>query len=276
MTLVISGSLALGTSITALPLTHPRIGYENLLRGADCTITPSTEATDHEADNIVNGLTWSYWEPTAVTATLTFTFDAAKDVDYFGIAAHTLDTYGFAIELEYLDNSSPATWVSLGEVLPADTDGNGVIMFLFDEVSSDNFRLTITGGTGNPAIGVVYLGKVLEVERRIYGGHSPITLSKNTVIRPNKSEGGQWLGRTIIRQGASTSIALKNLTPTWIRATFKPFIEAARSYPFFWAWRPGDYADEIGYVWTDADISPQNSGQAGLMDVSFEVKGFIE
>ena len=276
MVLVVSGNLALGTSTAALPLTHPRIGYENLLRGDDCTISTSSADIDHEGESVITGLTWDYWKPTATPAIIAFTFDEAKDVDYCGIAAHTLDTTGCAIELQYLDSSSPAAWVSLGIVQPQPTNGNGVIMFLFDEVSSNIWRLIITGGTAEPVLGVVYLGKTLEVERRLYGGHTPITLSKKTTIKPNKSEGGQWLGRSIVREGAGTDIALKNLTAAWVRQYFQPFMEAARSYPFFWAWRPGDYPDEIGYVWTNQDITPSNQGQADLMQVSFSVDGYIE
>jgi len=274
MTLVVSGNLALGTSTTALPLTHPRIGYENLLRGSDCTISTSTADIDHEGESVITGLTYDYWTPTALPGVIAFEFTEAKDVDYCGIAAHTLSSTGNSVELQYYD-ALAADWVSLGTVQPQPTYGNDVIMFLFDEVSSNIWRLIVSGGTENPALGVVYLGKTLEIERRIYGGHTPITLSKKTTIKPNKSEGGQWLGRSIVREGAGTDIALKNLTAAWVREYFQPFMEEARSYPFFWAWRPGDYPEEIGYVWTNSDIVPSNQGQADLMQVSFSVDGYI-
>ncbi len=271
MVLVVSGNLALGTSTTALPLTHPRIGYENLARSESCTITTSTADTDQEGSSVVNGLTWDFWKPTVIPATITFTFSEAQAIDYCGIAAHTLSECGCAIELEYYDG---VNWISLGDVQPQST--NKVIMFLFDEVSSNLWRLNITGGTDIPALGVVYLGKALEVQRRIYGGHTPITLSKKTTMKPNRSEGGQWLGRSITREGAGTSIEFKNLTADWVRSEFYPFMESARLYPFFWAWRPADFPNEIAYCWITGDIAPSNTGTANLMSVSFSVDAIIE
>ena len=277
MALVISGNLALGTTASELSLKHPRIGYENRCRDANCTITTSTAQANLGGDSVISGLTYDFWKPTTTPATITFAFTEAITADYCGIAAHTLTQTSNSVELEYWDAAaSPAAWVSLGSVLPGNSNGNPTIMFLFDEISSQTWRLTLTGAGEIPTIGVVNLGAALKVERRIYGGHTPITLSKNTVIRPNKSENGQFLGRSIIREGATTGISLKNLTPAWVRASFYPFMDSARTYPFFWAWRPQLYADEVAYVWVNKDIVVSNSGQADLMDTSFTVEGFIE
>lgn len=280
MALVITGSLALGTTAAETALKQPRIGYENRCRNSNCTITSSTQETDADDDSVINGLTWDYWQPTTVPGTITFTFTEAITATYCGIAGHTLTETGNQVELHYWDAAaSPAAWVSLGSVSPGSETGNKTIMFLFDSTSSAIWRLTVSGGTGDtmPVLGVVNIGEALVLQRNIYGGHTPITLSKNTVIRPQKSEGGQFLGRSIIREGASTTISLTNLTAPWVRSDFYPFMESARTYPFFFAWRPtAAYADEVGYVWTDTDIRVSNNGQANLMDTSFSVEGFVE
>ena len=279
MALVISGALALSTTAAEQSLKYPRFGYANVLRQSDCTITASTEDGDNDGESVINGLTYDFWEPTAVPATLTFEFSEAVTADYCGIAGHTLTETGNQVELEYWDGLSPGSWVSLGSVLPGSENGNKTIMFIFDEVTSSKFRITLSGGTGTtmPSVAVVNIGSVLVSQRMIYGGHTPITLSKNTVIRPQSSENGQFLGRSIIREGASTTIALDNLTAPWVRSDFYPFMESARVYPFFFAWRPTvTYADEVAYVWTNGDISVTNKGQANLMTTSFKVEGYIE
>lgn len=279
MALVISGTLSLGTPAAELSLTFPRIGYENRLRDSDVTITTSTAETDAEGESVANGLTYDFWQPTAVPGIIAFTFPEAVTADYCGIAAHTLTETGNQVELQYWDGLSPGSFVSLGSVLPGNENGNKTIMFLFDSVASTIWRLIVSGGTGTtmPVLGAVSLGLVLKVERKIYGGHTPITLSKNSTIRPQKSEGGQWLGRSIIRQGASTTIALNNLTAAFVRSDFEPFMESARSFPFFFAWRPNaTYADEVAYCWTSADIRATNTGQANLMSSSFSVDAIIE
>ena len=280
MALVISGALALGTPAAVASLKFPRFGYENRCREAICTVSSSTEETDAEDISVINGLTWDFWQPTAVTGIIAVTFSEAITADYCGIAGHTLTETGNDVELQYWDaDASPAAFVSLGSVLPGSETGNKTIMFLFDSVTTTIFRLIVNGGTTPtmPVLGAVSIGAVLVSERKIYGGHSPITLSKTSTMRPQVSEGGKFLGRSIIREGASTNITLNNLTAPWVRSDFYPFMESARTYPFFFAWRPiSPYDDEVGYVWTDSDIVPKNSGKANLMDVSFSVQGYVE
>ena len=276
MALVLSGSLALGTPAATLSLEYPRIGYENRCTDSNCTITTSSADVDAEGESVINGLTYDFWKPTTNPGVIAFTFTEAITADYCGIAAHTLTETGNSVELQYWDGLSPGSWVSLGSVLPGNSNGNPTIMFLFDEVSSAIWRLITTGGSTSAALGVVNIGLALKAERKIYGGHTPVTLSKNTTMKPQKSEGGQWLGRTIIREGASTGVSLKNLTPAWVRDSYQPFMESARTNPFFFAWRPADYPDEIAYCWTNTDIRASNNGQAGLMDSSFSFNAIVE
>jgi hypothetical protein len=279
MALVISGALALGTPAAEASLEYPRIGYENKCRQTNCTITTSTAETDAEGASVINGLTYDFWQPTTVPGIVAFTFTEAVTADYCGIAGHTLTETGNQVELQYWDGLSPGSWVSLGSVSPGSETGNKTIMFLFDSVSSAIWRLIVSGGTGAtaPVLGAVSIGEALVLERKIYGGHTPITLSKNTTILPQKSEGGQFLGRSIIREGASTSIALDNLTAAWVRSDFYPFMESARTYPFFFAWRPtATYSDEVAYCWIDKDIKVSNTGKANLMKTSFTVDAIVE
>ena len=127
-----------------------------------------------------------------------------------------------------------------------------------------------------PSIGVAMLGKALAVERKLFRQHVPITFGRRTIIRPQTAEGGQWLGRSIQRDGVATGIAFQNLTSAWVREYFDPFIVSARTYPFGWAWRPEDYPAEVAYVWTVGDISPVNSGPRDFMSVNFKVEGIVD
>jgi len=272
MALVISGSLVLGDAEAGLGLSQPHIGWENRCRDSGCVVSTSTAQENFEGENVLLGLTYDFWKPTVTPAVIAFTFPEAIAADYCGIAAHTLTETGCAVELQYWDG---AAWVSLGDVQPGTDSGNKIVMFLFDQVSSAVWRLLITGGTAVPVLGPVNIGLSLKLERRLYGGHTPITLSKKTVIRPQKSETGQWLGRSIRREGATTKISLNNLTPAWVRSDFEPFIENSRTHPFFFAWRPSDYPAELAYCWTNTDIVATNSGTRDLMKSSFAVDAII-
>src|SRR5690606_5562359 len=148
---------------------------------------------------------------------------------------------------------------------------NRPIVHLFEPVRSSRFRVLVTG-TEAPEIGVISIGKALVMPHAIYQGHTPISLARETVIRPNVSERGQFLGRSIIRSGARGSWTWDRLPADWYRRYFDPFVEAARSVPFFILWRPETFPHEAAYVWTLSDIHPSNSRRDWLT-VTVEAEG---
>lgn len=262
MGVVISDDLAAGTAQADQPLTHARIGYQKITG----TITASGSANGFPASAADNELTYSFWKPDAMPGTWEIDIGGAETVNYFGIAAHTCGTDQAEIHAEYWNGSS---WIEIDSVLPGD---DSPIMFIFDDVFAAKYRVRLTGSTA-PRIGVIYIGELLEMQRGIYGGHSPLSLSRNTVVRPTLSERGQFLGRSIIRSGSSTTWQWRNLTAAWYRANFDPFVEHARTKPFFIAWRPATYPNEVGYCWTRNDIQPSNTGTRDLMEVSMTAEG---
>lgn len=267
MPVVISSSMVLGSSDDP-PLTHPRILWDDWCRRG--TVTASTEAEGYPVENAVDYLTYDWWRPSSIPAWIEVQIPISEPINSCLIAAHTLRTTECSIKVQYWDG---ANWVDASsEILPAN---NRVIMFLFDVVYTTRARVYIQGGTV-PEIGVVMFGKALATQRAIYQGHSPVNLARRTDIRPNTSEGGQWLGRSIRREGVATSITINNQHADWMREKFEPFIDAARTYPFGWAWRPSRWPEEVALVWTNKDIVPQNSGPIDMMTVTIPVEGHIE
>jgi len=248
------------TTSDAIPREHARIGYENAIR--DATVTSNSELSDFPAFSVKSATTYDKWRPGVVPSDLDIEFADPTTLDYVAIAAHTIGSEGGAIEIYDSVEGLLAT------VTPSD---NSPIILHFDQIQSTNITLRLT--TAAAAIGVVYAGRLLAMMRPIYGGHTPGVLNRQTTFQNNKSEGGQFLGRSIVRRGYAESFSWRNLAPDWYRTNFDPFVEAAREYPFFIAWRPGDYPDEVLYGWTSSDIEPINNGRRGLMDVSFDVEG---
>lgn len=260
MGLVISSSLTL--TETERDLNAARIGYQSL----SGTISATNEAVGYPATSAGNALTYSYWRPTALPSYWEINFGSSKTVDYIGIASHELGSSGCVCIAQYWNGSA---WIDLYSFAP---NSNTPVMLLFDEITTSRIRIGVLSGNP-PRVGVVYVGKVLTMQRPIYGGHSPITLNRTTVYKNNASESGQWLGRSIRRGGAKTSFNWDNLTADWYRDYFDPFANAARYAPFFIAWRPFTYANEVGYAWTNKDISPSNSGRRNFMSVNISVEG---
>lgn len=273
MTVVISDDMVINTSgsgnLPPFPLTHARIGYKSI-----CTIfnvSASSEAAGFPADAAVNPLTSEQWRPEAVPATWECIPDTAEDADYMGIAGHNLATVSAVVSVEYTINGTD--WVRLREFAPVE---NTPLMFLFPSVTAVGWRLNIESSNGQPFIGVIYIGESLAMQRPIYGGHSPVTLSRVTDVFPVRSEAGQWIGRTIVRKGVSTEFSWNNLTAQWYRLFFDPFVKAARTTPFFIAWRPAKYPQEVGYCWTTGDIKPSNQGVRDYMSVTVPVEGLSD
>lgn len=254
------------------PLTQARIGHATITRTATAaTLSASGEQSGFEADSALNSLTYEFWKADALPATWRIDAGSAVSVDYVGIAAHTLGTDGASVKVQHSDNDSAWTDVT-GISVHAPTD-DGPILFLFASLSHRYWRILITGST-IPSVGVVYIGAVLAMPKGIYGGHSPLDLARTTVIRPQSSERGQFLGRSIVRGGFHADYSFKHLTPAFYRSEFELFVADALQYPFFMAWRPSTFTDSIGYVWTGQDITPSNMGIGpGFMEVSFSVDG---
>lgn len=257
-----------GGTIPPFPLTHARIGYKTICTAAN--VTASSQAAGFPAEDAVNIFTNEFWMPTALPATWTVDAGYGADTDYIGIAAHTLGTSSCGLTIEYSTDNS--TWTELNSFLPAD---NRPIMLLYGTVTARWWRFTLTGST-IPRIGVIYIGESLQMQRPIYGGHSPLTLNRQTTIYNQISEAGQFTARSIIRQGNGATFDWKHLTADWYRQYFDPFVLAARTLPFFIAWRPGTFPEEVGYVWTSQDISPSNMGVRDLMSVSMSVVGVTD
>jgi hypothetical protein len=244
-----------------VPLNFARIGYDNLVRNAAISATSRIDGFPPSA--VANPLTYEYWRPQNGSGSIVMGFPLSP-VDYVGIASHNLKNSPVKIEL-----STDAT--NYVEVMTVTPTSDAPIMVLFDEVQAAFLRVTVNAPEAS--VGIIYAGKALAMQRRIWGGVNPLNLSRRTVIRPNISENGQWLGRSIIREGSATSVTFRNLSYDWYRANFDPFVESARKYPFFFGMRPDEYPEITGYVWTNNDIVPQTSGIRNFLDVSVDMQG---
>lgn len=239
----------------ATSLKNARIGYRNILEGGAVSA------------NAGNGLltpdTYQRWRPTSDSSITVFATNAGL-VDYVAIGAGFYEGVPLTIEVGYLGaytqvyNSTPS-------------DNKAIMVLLGSEVNCDAIRITCDAAC---EIGVVYTGLILEMQRPIYGGHTPVVLSAQTEFNNSQSDSGQWLGRTITRRGLTASYDWQLLTQDFVREKFMLFVEHAKTKPFFMAWRPDLYPDDVAYVWTNEDIAPSNrGGGTRFMSVSMNITG---
>jgi hypothetical protein len=255
-----SDSLVLSAAEVLTPLTHSRIGYASIARWK--TPVASSSVAGYPASNANTFTTYEYWRPIQTPATWGIDAGDLADADYVGIVGEIV---GCSIAAEYsLDN---VTWFTAVEFVAA----GRVAMGLFEKRSARHWRVKFTGNI--PNVSVIYIGVALAMQRPIYVGHSPVTLSRTTETTTNISDRGQYLGRSIVRTGSATTAEFQHLRSDWYRANFDPFVKAARVQPFFFAWRPATFPSEVGFVWTGDDIKPSNTGPRDFMSVSFSMSG---
>ncbi len=239
-------------------------------------VTASSEDDDGPSDAPLRPDTGEAWAPTALPATWELDLGQARDVDYVGVAGHTIGSESCSILVETSTGSTAGSppaqvWDQFSEdAAPAD---DAPLLFLDDSRVARYIRITISGLGDAPRLAVVYVGEVLAMERPIYGGHGPVPLSRDTVLHQSLSRGGQFLGQGFRRNGVVGTAAFNHLTAAWYRENFDPFVKSARRFPFFWAWRPETFPLEVAYAWCDADIRPSNMGVRDFMQVSFNMQG---
>ena len=270
MSVIISPSLKIAalSTLPPFPLTHARIGYDSIC--TETNITASSAQAGFPATAAVSPLTYETWRPVSLPATWECDNGEPTEVDYIGIGAHNLADINATITIEYsLDG---VDYVLLQQFAPGD---NSPIMILFAEVNARYWRVTIDAPDSNAEakIGAIYIGIALAMQRRIYGGHSPVTLSRTATTIPTRSDGGQYLGRSVVRNGVQTNYEWENLTADWYREYFDPFAKAARTTAFFIAWYREKFPSDVGFGWTDDNISPNNQGVRDYMSVGFSFVG---
>jgi len=242
--------------------TYARIGWHTVTRTAALTV--SSERAGFPGESLRNPTTYDRWSPVDTPAWAQFDTGRQTDIDYVGIASHNLR----GIEIAVQHSQDAETWADAIVLTPSRNDA---LLAWFEPVTARYWRIRIASGA-NPYIGVVYLGQILVMPRSITGGHTPGVLARKTDILPSKSDSGQFLGRSVIRQGYATTYRWDNLPAQWYRDEFDPFVAAAVKYPFFLAENPRRWPDEVLYAWTTKDVKPRYGRARDWMEVDLPVE----
>lgn len=244
---------------------NPRIGYRNII--TESNVVADEEASGYQAVNLALPPTYLRWRGASTDPQAIVVTQAAANVNYFAIAGHNLADC--TIQLQSSDDG--ASWDDVtAEILPGT---NNVLYVEFADTSAAYWQLLLTPGANVPEIAVLHIGRSLRMQRRLYVGHAPLTLNRNSEVSSGYSESGQFLGRVVRRTTYAGSAAFQNLTPTWYRDYMEPFVAHAVTGPFFFAWRPGDYPDEVAYCWLSSDVRANNQRSNGMMQCSIEMQG---
>lgn len=249
----------------------PLLGWHNIVTATNVSANPIGDLS-YPASNMANPLTAYEWRGDLAGGTVTIDVAAYEgELNYVAICRHNFGTLGVNVWVNvdtgagYVEATDPVIF----------TDDSPV---LFRLPTLDNYvsiQLEFDAPYDVPRIAVIYVGKLTIVQRRLYVGHSPITLNRDTQIVNGMSEGGNFLGNIMTGQTTGTGVALRNLTPNWYRNEFDSLLQNNRTLPFFFLWRPATYPAEIGYAWLANDPKPSNMRANGMMQVDLTLRGVL-
>lgn len=266
--IVISGDIVLSGS-SAPDARNPRIYYDNIVTPAN--VSADEQDPNEPVINIANPATYLRWRGTSTAEQhVTITLGEAAEVNYWAIAKHNLGSTGATAQLQ--GSADALSWENLGDSISPSNDY--ALINEFVELELFNFyRLKITPGSAPPSIAVLYVGECLVLPRRIYVGHSPITMAQRTKVSNGRSESGQFLGRSLRSEMLENDVKQENILPAWLRANLLPFQEASKELPFFFSWRPFQFPNEVAYCWLKNDIDISNQRANGMMTFSLSLQG---
>jgi hypothetical protein len=232
-------SVVIASGVTNTHL--PRLGW----RAITGTITASSAASGFGAALAATPQTYSAWRPTALPATWAIDAGSAQAVDYCGIGAHEIGSNGGTVFVEYLVGS---TWTLAATVTPTD---DTALLFLFPEVTAQEWRVRITGGT--PArVGNIRFGKVTTLPRQsTFAPALPITEAEQFTYNVNVSATGEWLGRSVVAAGLEFSFQVEHVSETFAAGEWALFRKHCNegSATFYVAPKPAAYPKEVAYAW---------------------------
>lgn len=260
---------------TEADVNTPLIGYHNLVDTTNISV--NFEDASYPITNVANPLTYPQagWRSGEDASDIEIDFvtpvSYGELIDYVGIAGHNFGSGGATISIE--GDTGSGFSVIAGPVAPAD---DKPLMLVFVPDAYTDIKIVITpDGTTEPRAAAIYIGKLMALERSVFVGHTPLPFGRHIKVRNGRSDNGHFTGRIITNKKVSSGFSLNNLTGTWYRSTFDPFVEEVETDPFFWAWRPGTYPLEVGYCWFTSDPIPSNQSPNGMMSVSCEIEGIV-
>lgn len=248
----------------------PAILIENIVTIDNVVVSNSTQAA-FPAENLANPATDLLWKgnSASVTQTITVTPASASPVDAVGIVGHNFNTANIQVKIR---GDQGAGYSDLTSYVVPSSDGP-IMFFLAPGVSYTNLRVSLVVGTTTPQIASIFMGRMIRLQRRLYVNHTPITMGERVDRVTGRGLNGAYLGSVVRGESRESRISLANLTPGWYREVLDPFIEAAKTSAFFWAWRPSTYPSEVGYCWIKGNPQPVNQRANGMMQVDIDVEG---
>lgn len=265
MAVVITPNMALSQQLrTGGGRNKPIIGWDNAVSTG--TLTASSEAEGYPVTNLTNPSTSSEWRASGNgTQSITVTLGAEREINYIGIARHNFGSSGAAVSV----TAEPGGVDLVPSIMPV---SDAPLMVRFDPITVTSVTITISGGSVPARMSVLYAGYLTTVKGGMYQEVVPIPYGYQTDIVTNRAESGDFLGRIMTDQRLQLAYEFAYVEYDWFKANMGPFIKSAMLQPFFFAWLPEMYPEDVAFGWLTADINPISENFEGTVVVRFNME----
>lgn len=219
-------------------LKMPRVGYKNLFR--EGVVNVSSQEDAHPKEQAFNGKTFDAWRTIGAASEWIQVQHASQNTDYMALAAHTL--MGCTIKPQRSNDGLAWTDNEANYVVP----NNRPIVFEWTSVASAYSRLLISGASGPVSIGAIHVGLKTSMLRGFANGWMLPSMNEDIEYTNEVSQGGQLLGRTVVRKNSDVEVTQMNVELQWARDTWQAFLDVAEQYPAFF-WRALEDRAEVVY-----------------------------
>lgn len=252
MAVVISQNVVL-SALTGSGAGRPLIGWRNFI--TSWSVVADYEDQFFPAVNLANPSTASQWRSTSLDVQyITVNISPSDEIDYVGLARHNLGSSQAQISIEAKTAAAPAVWT---EIFTTSTlSGDEPAILRFDPVAAQEVRIKITPSLAIPRLSVLYVGKLTTMQRGMAQEVAALPYAYDTDVVTGMAESGDFLGRIVTGQSKSMDYTFEHVNYDWFHAELGPFAKAALVTPFFYAWLPKSYPNEVGYGWLNSDIRP--------------------
>lgn len=250
-------------------------------------ITTDSQDPDFPVTNLANPSLSLKWKqdftdsPLAQPDTITVRTDDLGPINYIAIAGHNFGSTGSTIAVEGTsepsgsspDLSSPAEGEWITGFIPSD---DSPLILMFGEVETEVVRLRFVNPSSTPLeIAVMYVGKATVMEEGIQADHTPLPLAITRDRVAGQSENATFLGAVITGEWMQSTASFANMSADWTREELVPFLEFASENPFFWAWQPESYPDEVAFAWMTESPQPVLDID-GYFAIDLPMRGLVE
>lgn len=232
------------------------LGYDSIFLRAGAVVAASAADTGFPASNATSWLiTGGGWKATAdPEINLTVTLLSAESVNSYAIFKHNLGTLGATIKLQHSDDG--VAWTDFAASTKNLADDKAVFFASASPVTALLWRLNISNlpAAATIIIGQAFISNSLLMYSPPEPGFTPPELALNNQYISSRADGGDYLGRTLIRRGSKMAFNNSIVHRDWIRDNWQDAMLAIEKTPFYYAWDSANYPTEVAYCYVDKKL----------------------